>query len=114
MDAMNVALTALRANFERADVTANNVANVNTNDFKKSRAILEETDPSGVKVSISRVDTPGMPLPFDEKGGVHESSNVTLEEELVDLIVTQRATEAAVKTITTKDGMEQSLIDIFA
>jgi flagellar hook protein FlgE len=114
VDAMNTALTAVWANLKKADVTANNIANANTNNFKKSRATFEDTDPSGVKVEISQVDTPGMLLPPDENGTIQESSNVIIEEELVDLIVTQHAVTAAVETISTKDEMEKSLIDILA
>ena len=119
-DALNSALSSLGAFFRKMDVTANNIANVNTNNFKKSRAEMEDVYPSGVKVSISRVDTPGdlLPsddaLPPDEQSQNQESSNVNLAEELVDLITTEHAVSANITTIRTKDEMEKQLIDIIA
>ncbi|MCU0555295.1 MAG: flagellar basal body protein [Syntrophales bacterium] len=114
-EAINTALSALRANFRKLDVTANNLSNANTQDFKKSRASFEETEPAGVKVTISRVETPGTPLPADEiLGEGHEMSNVSVEEELVDLIATRHAFAANVKTIQAEDEMQGTLLDILA
>ena len=113
-DAFNAAISALGAFFRKMDVTANNIANVNTNNFKKSRAEMEDVYPSGVKVSISRVDTPGDLLPPDEQSQNQESSNVNLAEELVDLITTEHAVSANIMTMRTKDEMEKKLIDIIA
>ena len=113
-DALSAALSALGSLFRKMDATANNIANVNTNSFKKSRADFEDAYPSGVKVSISQVDTPGDPLPPDEKGKEQESSNVNLAEELVNLITTQHAFAANIKTITTEDEMRKALLDIVA
>ena len=84
ISALYPALSALRAFGEKLGVTSNNIANINTNGFKKSRAILEETGSSGVTVSISRVNTPGDPLPVDgDTGKPQESSNVDVGEEMV-------------------------------
>jgi flagellar basal-body rod protein FlgC len=119
-DAFHAALSALGAFFRKMDVTANNIANSQTNNFKKSRVEMEEVYPSGVKVSISRVNTPGDPLPPDEalppdeRDQNLESSNVNIAEELVDLIVTEHAFSANIKTIQTKDEMEKQRIDIIA
>jgi len=113
-DALNSALSSLGAFFRKMDVTANNIANVNTNNFKKSRAEMEDVYPSGVKVSISRVDTPGDLLPPDEQSQNQESSNVNLAEELVDLITTEHAFSANITTMRTKDEMEKHRLDIIA
>jgi flagellar basal-body rod protein FlgC len=114
-EAINTALSALRATFRKQDVTANNIANANTNDFKKSKASFEETSPAGVTVTISRVETPGTPLPPDEViGEGHQMSNVSMEEELVNLITTQHAFAANIKTITTEDEIRKTLLDTIA
>ena len=114
-EAINTALSALRATLRKQDVTANNIANANTNDFKKSKASFEETSPAGVKVTISQVETPGTPLPPDEViGEGHEMSNVSMEEELVDLITTRHAFAANIKTIQTENEMQGTLLDIIA
>ena len=113
-DAFNTALSALGSLSRKMDVTASNIANVNTNGFKKSLAEFEDVYPSGVKVSISQVDTQGDALPPDEKGKEQESSNVNLAEELVNLITTQHAYAANIKTITTEDEMRKTLLDTIA
>jgi flagellar hook protein FlgE len=112
-NAANIALMALSSFVRKLDVTANNIANVNTEDFKKSRAILEETYQSGVKVSISQVDTPGMPLPVDESHpDSKETSNVVLEDEFADLIVTQHMYDANLTTIRTEEEMQGTVLDL--
>ena len=114
-EAINTALSALRATFRKQDVTANNIANTNTQGFKKSKAAFEETSPAGVKVTISQVETPGTSLPPDEViGEGHQMSNVSMEGELIDLITTQHAFAANIDTIRTEDEMQGTLLDIIA
>jgi len=114
-EAIHTALSALRANLAKLDVTANNLANAGTRDFKKTRASFEETAPAGVKVTLTRVETPGTLLPPDGVPGEgSEMSNVSAEEELVDLITTRHAFAADVKTIRTEDEMQGALLDIIA
>ena len=96
--------SGLSAFQKKLDVTANNVANVNTDGFKKSRAIFQEGWNSGVTVSIQQVDTPGIVREAIRNDGVKEveSSNVDLAEELTDTILTKAAFSANTKTIKTQ------------
>jgi flagellar hook protein FlgE len=111
--AANVALMALGSFVRKLDVTANNIANVNTEDFKKSRVVLQEAYPAGVKVSISQVDTPGMPLPaYESNPDNKETSNVVLEDELADLIVSHHMYDANLATIRTEEEMQGTLLDL--
>ncbi len=104
--------SALDALGKKLEVTANNIANADTAGFKRSRAILEEATPSGVVVSIHKVDSPGVPLPAaDQASADKESSNVSLEEEIVNLIITKRAFEANTKPLKAEDEMVGSLLD---
>jgi flagellar hook protein FlgE len=113
MNAIYSSLSALRAFGDKLGVTSNNIANVNTDGFKKSRAILEESSPSGVNVSISRVETPGAPLPPDrDTGKTRESSNVAPEEETVDSVVTQQAYTANLKMVKAEEETLGTLLDI--
>ena len=48
ISAVNSTISALQANKTRLGVTADNIANVNTDEFKKSRAILKEGDRKSV------------------------------------------------------------------
>jgi flagellar basal-body rod protein FlgC len=112
--AMDSALSALDAFGKKMDVTANNIANVNTDGFKKSRADLQEAD-HGVTVNISRVNTPGAPIPAEDgTGKMKESSNVDVAEEIVNLKTTDNAFQANLKTIQAEGDMLGSLFDIFA
>jgi len=109
------ALTALRAFDIKLDVNANNISNVNTDGFKKSRVNLQEAFPGGVQVTIEQVNLPGISLgPNERTGEERESSNVDLAEEFVDQIVTRYAFESNVITIKTADEMQQTLLDIIA
>jgi flagellar hook protein FlgE len=111
--ALNAALSALDAYGQKLDVTANNIANMNTDGFKKSRAVLQEADPSGVVVSIGKVNTPGAPiLSADGTGEVRESSNVDLAEEIVNLQTAKHGFQANLKTLKAEDEMLGSLFDI--
>jgi len=111
--AINAALSALGALGVNLNVTANNIANVNTNGFKKSQVIFEDTEPYGVTASISEVDTPGGPVPSaDGSQQMKESSNVDLAEEIVNLNLTERTFEANTKPIKAEEQMTGNLLDI--
>jgi flagellar hook protein FlgE len=113
--AMGTALTALKAFDIKLDVNANNIANVNTNDFKKSRVDMQEATNGGVRVTISQIDTPGMEIdPNPRTGAPQQSSNVTLENEFVDQIVTRYSYTANTLTVKTADEMQKELMDIIA
>ena len=113
ISAIYPALSALRAFGHKLGVTANNIANINTNGFKKSRVDLEEASSSGVNVSISRVETPGaFLLPDRGTGDPQESSNVSADEEMVSLITTKQAYTANLKTIEAEEETLGTLFDI--
>jgi flagellar basal-body rod protein FlgC len=113
--AFTTALSALKAFDIKLDVNANNIANVDTNNFKKSRVKLQESYNGGVEVNISKINTPGMEIdPNPRTGAPQQSSNVTLEEEFVDQIVTQYSFTANTLTIKTADEMQKELMDIIA
>ncbi len=107
------ALSALRALEQKLGVTANNVANINTNGFKKSRAVLQEAVPAGVSVSVSKVDTPGVPLAVEnESTEIPESSNVALEEEMASLMIAQRAYTANLKAAKAEEETLGAIFDV--
>ncbi len=111
-NAMNIALTGLRTFEKKLDVTANNTVNVNTDGFKKSRAEMQEACPAGVKVTISKSDEPGMLLPVDFGSmEMRESSNVNLEEEMVDLLTIPWMYESNLEVIETEANLIGELID---
>jgi flagellar hook protein FlgE len=107
-------LSALNAFDRKMQVTANNIANVNTNEFKKSQALLTEGENGGVKVDIHKIDTPGIPIEQLEGDNwvETETSNVDLTEEFGESIISQNAYNANLKTVKTQDEMLGSLMDI--
>jgi len=111
---VNGTISALQAYKTRLGVSADNIANANTDEFKKSRATLQEGTNGDVQVDINRVTTPGHR--YQELEGDQlvekESSNVNLEEEVPEMMVTQRIYEANLKVLQTQDKMSGTLLDI--
>lgn len=108
-------LSALSAFKKRMDVTANNVANVKTDEFKKSRVNMKEGINGGVTTSIQQIDTPGIPKEVIRSDGtteMTESSNVDLAEEFTDMIGNKAGYDANLKTVKTQDEMLGSLFDM--
>ncbi len=108
-------ISALMALGTKMGVTANNVANVESEGFKKSRAVLKEgRSNTGVQVDIEKINTPGpvIQVPNENKMIEKELSNVDLVEELSSTIPTQRGYEANLKVIKSLDEMLGSVIDI--
>ena len=116
LSALYSAAQGLSAMQKKADVTANNVANINTDGFKKYRATVQEDKNGGPQVIVDRVDIGGYTVREEtDQGPVdRELSNVDAGEEMVDLMVTERGFEADVKTLQTADEMMKSLVDIKA
>ena len=114
VSALNSTLSALRAFVTKLGVTADNIANVNTDGFKKNRATFQADQNGGVRVEIRRDDSPGFRYEGVENGEKveKETSNVDLTEEIPNLMVTKRAYQANLKTLETQDEMLGSLLDI--
>jgi len=114
LNGISAGLSAIKAIQTRTQSAANNVANLNTDGFKKTRVSLETAEPQGVAASVQRLETPG-PLVYEPQGqveGLVEKSNVDLSEELPQMMIDRRALQANIKTIQTQDEMLGSLLDI--
>jgi flagellar hook protein FlgE len=108
-------LSALQAFGRKFQVTANNIANVNTDGFKKSRAELKDNHPAGVEAVISRIDTPGFLRPAEDGSPeMRESSNVELEEELVGLVLTKRDYQANINALKREEETIGTVLDLIA
>ena len=134
MNSMLSSASGLRVHMTKMDVIANNVANVNTNDFQSSRVTLTDsfsqsiqrareangsagTNPmqigSGVSLgSIDRIETQGAKRVID--GEVETKSNTDLAVEITSMITTQRAFEANARVIPVADSMLEELLDLRA
>jgi flagellar basal-body rod protein FlgC len=113
---LNTTLSALQAFGQKLGITAGNIANVNTNGYKKSKAVLEEGRHGEVEVREQRMETPGLPLEphWSDEPTVRESSNVALEEEIPELITTVYGFKANLKTVKAEDEMLGHLLDTVA
>ena len=106
-------ISALSAFSVKMNVTANNVANVNSDGFKKSRTTLKEGPFGGVEPDVDQVDTPGYTKQTVDNGRIRdvETSNVDLAEAFVDSISSQSGCKANLKTIQAYDEMVGTLLD---
>jgi flagellar basal body rod protein FlgG len=112
IQALGAALSALNGFARKFAVSANNIANVDTNGFKKSRVVLSEGNPSGVIATVDRVETPGSPVPSpDGSPEMRQSSNVSLEEEMLELKVAKHGYDANLKAIKAQDDILGSVFD---
>jgi len=111
---MQSAATALTAFQKKLNVTADNIANVNTDEFKKTRVTMKEGENGGVEAETQQIETRGY-IKRDQESGITretESSNVDLPEEMVELTLSRRGCETNLKSIQTSDEMLGSLLDI--
>ena len=116
ISAYQSALSALKAYSTRVQSNANNIANANTEGFKKTRITLSETAPQGVKANIERINTPGAVV-FEETGdgeNMIEMSNVDIAQELPEMALNAQMFKANLKTIQTADEMTGSLLKLKA
>lgn len=114
ISAMHSALSGLAAYAKQVEVTAHNVANVNTNGFKKSRTEFVSVATGGVLPVVQKDDSAG-PTVLNNTGyspAQVELSNVDLGEETVNQILAQRGFEANLKTIKTADDMLGTILDM--
>jgi flagellar basal-body rod protein FlgC len=124
-DAISAAQSALGAMSTSMAVTANNVANLDTNEFKSSEAQLATgPDGHGVQVSTIAEDTSSggvVPESMSAQDGAStdassrdlvEASNVDLVRQMINMMEDSRAFEANTKVIRTEDDMAGTLLDM--
>jgi flagellar hook protein FlgE len=114
ISAVHTALSGLTAFAKQIDVVAHNVANVNTDGFKKSEAAFVEAQGGGVLPVVQKDNSAGPTVLKNTAQGPAqvELSNVDLGEETVSQIIAQRGFEANLRTLKTADAMLGTLLDI--
>ena len=112
----NAAISSIKAHGRKMDVTANNVANVNTNGFKRDQAVFQEGAAGDVRVHLRKDPSaaPPDPLAPDAPGVSKELSNVDLADEMTSLIPTTIGYKVNLKVIRARDEMIGSLLDTLA
>jgi flagellar basal body rod protein FlgB len=94
-DISGISGSALAAFGVRQAVTANNVANLNTPDFKASSVVMEEKKEGGVTASVTRGE-----------------DSVEISKEAVDMLDTANGYGANLKALQVAERMEKDLLDI--
>ena len=114
ISAIHTALSGLTAIGKQIEVGAHNVANVNTDGFKKSRTEFVEIPTGGVLPVVEKDDASGLTVLRDTGGNqtMVELSNVDLGKEMVQQIVAQHSFEANLQTLRTGDALLGSILDI--
>ena len=108
-----VALSGIQAGGRILGASAHNIANSQTENFKRTQATLEESPAGGVRVSLSQDQRPGPQLPTgDDPFSFREGSNVELEEEIVNTLQASHLVEANLASIRTQDEVLGSILDI--
>ena len=111
---VNSSISALQAFGRKLGVTSNNIANVNTDGYKKYRANMTEGPNYDIQVEIRRVETPGHTYRTVEgdQTVTREASNVDLGEEIPEMISTQNGYAANLKAMQAQDEMLGTLLDV--
>jgi flagellar hook protein FlgE len=112
--AIQSTLSGLAAFSIHIGVTAHNVANVNTDGFKKSRTEFVAEESGGVRSVIRQNEISGPTILNDAGNGPVqlELSNVDLGEETFNRIIGQQGFEANLRALKTADDMLGHILDI--
>lgn len=96
-DVTSIAAGALAAFSVKQTVTANNVANINTPNYRASTVVMQKDNAGGVSAAISQ-----------------GSDRVELSREATDMIATGHAFKANLKVLKAADEMTKELLNIKA
>lgn len=112
MSSFGISGSGIRAAFKMLDISANNTANINTDGYKKDKAVFKETLGGGVKAEAQKTTGPG---PFYQSGSkLAEASNTDYAEESVNRILSKMMLSANIAVLRTTDEMEKTAVDIKA
>ncbi len=104
MDGINsIPKSGIDASILKNDVSAHDVANVNTDGFQESQALQTEKSTGGTQISaIRKVDT--------YEGGM---SNTNIADEMVEQSTNKNTLAANINVLKTQDEMNKTVIDLF-
>ena len=132
MFSINSSLSALMAYGKKMGVHANNIANMYSEDFDRSRAIMKEGPNQTVSADIETVESPEYPVTATEEGQVADndtgppdsnpdetpilpsSNNVDLATEIGGVTVAKNAYKANTKVIKTQEELLGTILDLLS
>ncbi len=112
VNAVGSALAGLSVHSTKVGTAAHNMANINTDEFKKDRVTIHSNEVGQPEANIEIVDTPGYKIKGPE--GEVETSNVDLAEEAVNLKLGKTGYEANLKVLQAEQDIWKSVLDIMA
>lgn len=114
--AHNSAMTGLQAFSTKVNSNANNIANADTDGFKKTRVTLASTEAGGVSANVEKINTAGTVIYQEGNSGLEvvEMSNVDLAQELPEMNLNSTLYKANLKTLQVADEMTGSLLNLKA
>ncbi len=112
MNPIAIAASGIKAAFDSIGVSANNVANSNTDGFRSGTAVFSEGADGGVSVNVRQSDAPGPAYLKNGKAAV--ASNTDLVQETASQISSKAMLSANLKVLKTVDEMRKKIIDILA
>lgn len=113
--AYNAAISGLQAASLKLRVSANNVANANTDGYQRQQ-VTTQAGTYGVEVKVEKVSTVESANSVQATGELRPDapSNVDVAEELLEMKAAQNLFEANLKTLNTNDNMLGRILDIEA
>lgn len=108
------ALSGLRTFSTRLQANGNNIANANTDGFKKTVVTNSDVAPLGVKAEVHKRSTAGTSV-LQRTGAEMqpvELSNVDLATEIVDMSLNSTLYKANLRTIETANEMTGTLLHL--
>jgi flagellar basal body rod protein FlgG len=103
-------LAALFTFGKKISSNSQNVANSNTDGYKKRVTRVSEGRRGLPEAQTTISDTPGLIIQEEDK--TRETSNVDLTEEMPQMMIATRAYEANLKSIKTQDEVLKSTLDM--
>ena len=110
---VNTAISSIKAHERKLSVTARNIANVNTNGFERSRAVVQEGSGGGARLTVykDRTPVPEDPLGSEAPGVARSLSNVDLADEMTALVPTTVGYKVNMQVVRARDEMIGNLLD---
>lgn len=105
-------LAALFTFGKKLSITAENVANSNTDGYKKTTATITENSLGLPDITVTKDNTPGSL--YQAQGTLIETSNVDYTEEFPQMMLAQRGYEANINALKAQTDIEKTLMDILA
>ena len=107
---ISASIAGLLAFGKKLSNTAHNVANSNTNGYKKTISTITEDSQNLPKVNLMKSNAPGAII--QNEGLLAETSNVDLAEEFPQMMIAQRGYEANITALKAQSDVLKSILDI--